>query len=247
MRRGLWAIAIRSVATILVVLASLGAAPRDLNEAGKAAYARGDYAAAERLFSQAIAQAPDDPLLHYHRAVALTRLERWREAARAHPTVLRLGAPPALAAAARDGLRAIEPLLQAPAPRPRAVAEEAIPLRRSRVGWLAEAVVNGSQTAWFLVDTGAGVTVISPRLARNLGLRPAGEARTIELQTLSGSTRGELVGIASLRVGDVEAANVSAVVHETPGEVEGILGNTFLARYVVTLDPARSILTLRPR
>ena len=239
------------------MLASVGAAALDLNEAGKAAYARGDYAAAERLFSQAITQAPDDSLLHYHRAVALTRLERWREAAREHQTVLRLGAPPALAAAAREALRAIEPLLLAPpprprpiepsAPRPRAIAEDAIPLRRSRVGWLAEAVVNGSQTAWFLVDTGAGVTVISPRLARNLGILNAGDARMIELQTLSGSTRGELVGIASLRVGDVEAANVPAVVHETPGEVEGILGNTFLARYVVTLDPARSILTLRPR
>ncbi len=64
----------------LVFAVTTGAAGSDLNEAGRAAYARGDYAAAERLFTQALAQAPDEPLLHYHRGVALMRLSRWQEA-----------------------------------------------------------------------------------------------------------------------------------------------------------------------
>ena len=115
------------------------------------------------------------------------------------------------------------------------------------MGWLAEVVVNDGQPAWFLVDTGASVTVISPRLARALAIPPAPEGAVVELRTLSGSTRGTLVSIGSLRVGDMEAARVPAVVHDTPGELEGILGNTFLARFVVTLDPARGVLTLRPR
>lgn len=72
----------------LLPLTTLTAA--DLNEAGKAAYARGDFAEAERLFAQAIANAPDNALPHYHRAVALTRLSRWREAAEAYQTTLRL-------------------------------------------------------------------------------------------------------------------------------------------------------------
>jgi hypothetical protein len=29
--------------------------------------------------------------------------------------------------------------------------------------------------------------------------------------------------------------------------MQGILGNTFLARYATTVDPTRGILTLRPR
>jgi len=236
-----------AVGTVLAMLASLGAAPRDLNEAGAAAYARGDFAAAERLFGQAIAQAPDDPLLHYQRAVALTRLERWREAAREHEAVLKLGPSASLAGASREALRALAPLLREAPPRRRTAAEDSIPLKRSRVGWLAEVMLNDSQSAWFLVDTGASVTVISPRLARVLSIPPAAEGAVVELRTLSGSTRGAVVSIASLRVGDIEAARVVAVVHETPGEIEGILGNTFLARYVVTLDPARGVLTLRPR
>ena len=36
----------------------------ELNDAGKAAYGRGDFAAAERLFNQAITEAPNEPLLH---------------------------------------------------------------------------------------------------------------------------------------------------------------------------------------
>ncbi len=231
----------------LVMLTGIGAAPSDLNAAGAAAYARGDFAAAERLFGQAIAQAPDDPLLHYQRAVALIRLERWREAAREHEAVLRLGPSTALAGASREALRGLAPVLREAPPKRRTVGDDAIPLRRSRMGWLAEVMLNDSQPAWFLVDTGASVTVISPRLARALAIPPVAEGAVVELRTLSGSTRGAVVSIASLRVGDVEAARVPAVVHETPGEFEGILGNTFLARYVVTLDPTRGVLTLRPR
>src|SRR5258708_29353953 len=43
---------------------------------------KGDFATAERLFSQALVQAPDEPLLHYHRGIALMRQSRWREADR---------------------------------------------------------------------------------------------------------------------------------------------------------------------
>ena len=56
-------VAIGGLAVVLVLLATVGATVSDLNEAGKAAYSLGDYVAAERLFSEASAQAPEDPLL----------------------------------------------------------------------------------------------------------------------------------------------------------------------------------------
>lgn len=52
----------------LILLGSIAATVSDLNEAGKAASARGDYDSAERLFSRALAQAPDEPLLHSTRS-----------------------------------------------------------------------------------------------------------------------------------------------------------------------------------
>src|SRR5918996_52979 len=113
------------------LIALVGAGWPQLNEAGKAAYARAQYAEAERLFRQAIAAAPDEPELHYHRAVALTHLHRWAEAAAAYEQALALRPPASLAAAVRQGLRSVEPMT-----RPRVAAtpepEAATPVRPRR-------------------------------------------------------------------------------------------------------------------
>ena len=69
------------------------------------------------LEDQALVQAPDEPLLHYHRGITLMRLSRWREASAAFQTVLRLNPPPEVAAAAREGLQSLGPLMRMPAAR----------------------------------------------------------------------------------------------------------------------------------
>jgi clan AA aspartic protease (TIGR02281 family) len=219
----------------------------DLNEAGKAAYSRGDFAAAERLFNQAIAEAPEEPLLHYHRGITLMRLSRWAEAAAALQSALRLDPPADVAAAARAGLRTLDPLLNRPAPRAARSDETTVTLQRLGGNWLARVRLNDSRTARFLVDTGASTCVISPTLAAALDIRPDRQAKPVPLQTISGLTQGQPVKIPSLRVGDVEAEDVIAVVHPLGSSMDGILGNTFLARFTVTLDPARGVLRLVPK
>ncbi len=219
----------------------------DLNEAGKEAYERGDYAQAERLFRQAIAQAPSHPLLHYHRGVALSRLERWEEAARSYEAALRLNPPAPLATSIRGALRSVAPFLASSRPSRPAPADLSVPLERTAGGWLADVVVNDRRTARFLVDTGASICVVGLDLARELGIEPRPGARTIQLETLSGRTSGSLVTVASLRVGEVEGQGVAAVIHDTGPRMDGILGNTFLGRFTVILDPERAVLILRPR
>ena len=235
------------VLAMLLGVAAGSAAAVDLNEMGKAAYAKGDYATAEHLFSQALRDAPQDPLLHYHRAVALTKLGRWREAASAYQTVLRLRSTGEVAAAARQGLQALGPVTREPA---RAVSETTeVPIRPHRAGvWTVEVMVNDARKARFLIDTGAAPCILSRGLARELGIRLTADTEWVELQGL-GRARGPVVNVASLRVGEIEAENVVAVILDVPGldGFEGILGNTFLARYAVTVDPSRSILALRPR
>jgi clan AA aspartic protease (TIGR02281 family) len=231
----------------LVFATSAGATVSDLNDAGKAAYSRGDYAAAERLFNQAVAEAPQDPLLHYHRGVTLMRLSRWREASAAFEAVLRLNPPADLAATAHQGIRSLAPLLRNPAPRNARGEETLVALHRARGNWIAEVRLNDSRTARFVVDTGASLCVVSPELAADLGVRPGPRAEMVPMQVVGGVTAGPRVTLASVRVGDAEVENVAAVIHSIGPGIDGLLGNTFLGRFTVTLDPDRGVLVLRPR
>lgn len=237
----------RSLLLLPFLLVSLlGAAPSDLNEAGKNAYQRGDFAEAERLFTQGLARTPNDPLLHYHRGAALTRLGRIREATAAYETALRLDPSPAVAAAARSGLRAIG-ALGAPS-RPRRHADETvIALTRGPGGWLTEVVVNGAWTGRLLLDTGAGVTIVSHAVARAAGITFDPDTPMGEVQGIAGRTRGPIVTLSSLQIGDIEARGVRAVVLDLPEGLNGLLGNSFLARYTFTLDPREGALRLQPR
>jgi len=238
----------RARARLLVLLplaALLGAGPGDLNEAGKAAYQRGEYAEAERLFSQALARTPSDPLLHYHRGAALTKLGRLQEATVAYETALRLNPPPAVATAAREGLRAIG-ALGAP-PRPRRPEETTIALTRVPGGWLTEVMINGAWTGPLLLDTGASVTLISPAVARAAGLTIGPDTPVADVQGIAGRARGAVVTLDSLQVGEVEARGVRAVVADLPAGLNGLLGNSFLGRYTFTLDAREGALRLQPR
>jgi clan AA aspartic protease (TIGR02281 family) len=231
----------------LVFLSTTGATVSDLNEAGKGAYARGDYATAERLFAQALAQAPDEPLLHYHRAVALMRLARWQEASTAFETALRLNPPADVAAAAKEGIRSVAPFVRAPRVKPHTDDDVSIPLRRVGGGWMASVRLNDLHTVEFLVDTGASSCVISPEVATALGIEPGPRAESVTIQVVGGRTTGPIVKLTSVRVGDAEAEDVAAVIHPISPGIDGLLGNSFLGRFTVTLDPQRGLLHLRPR
>ncbi len=89
--------------------------------------------------------------------------------------------------------------------------------------------------------------MISPGLATALDIHPDRQAQPVPLETISGLTRGHLVTIPSLRVGDVEAQGVIAVVHPLGPSMDGILGNTFLSRFTMTLDSERGVLRLSSR
>lgn len=232
---------------LLGFVCATGTAGAELNDAGKAAYERGDYTTAERLFRQAATQVPHDPLLHYHRGVALMRLSRWREAAAAFETVLRLNPAPDLAATTQEGIRSLAPLLREPAPRSARTEEILVTLHRARGNWLADVRVNDSRTARFVVDTGASACVLSPELATALGIHPGAGAETVPMQVVGGVTGGRRVTIASVRVGDAEVENVDAVIHSIGPDIDGLLGNTFLGRFTVTLDPDKRVLILRSR
>jgi len=129
----------------------------------------------------------------------------------------------------------------------RGVAGEAtVSLEAARGVWIAQVVLNGSPPARFLVDTGASVTLVSPGLARRVGIEPAPNVAGTALQTVTGHTVGAAGTIRSVRVGSIEARDVPVVIHDPGLDVDGILGNTFLGRFTVTFDTDLRLLHLRP-
>jgi aspartyl protease family protein len=93
--------------------------------------------------------------------------------------------------------------------------------------------INGKSIE-FMVDTGASSVVISQADADRLGidyqLAPLGMA-----ETANGRAPFKLVMLNSVRVGDVEVANVEAAV--IPTSMRGaLLGNSFLQRFQMKRD-----------
>jgi membrane-associated protease RseP (regulator of RpoE activity) len=112
--------------------------------------------------------------------------------------------------------------------------------------------LNGKGPYRVVFDTGAPVTVLNNRIARDSGLVPKDRPKP---QGLLGMLTPTQVRIKSLEVGQLKAADVPAVVmdhptvdamHQAFGEIEGIVGFPFFARYRMTLDYQAKQLTFVP-
>jgi len=94
----------------------------------------------------------------------------------------------------------------------------------------AEALINGEKLN-VLVDTGATGVAISQQIADKLQLKSINAIRT---NTANGDSVGYMVRLDSVKVGGVEAKNVSAMI--APGlDGDVLLGMSFLGRMDVRL------------
>ncbi len=116
----------------------------------------------------------------------------------------------------------------------------AIPVVRVRV--------EGSEPRPFLVDTGAGATVLGRRLAEELGLTSRG---VLEARGAGGSESASFVEVRSLRLPGVEITNqtlvtvsLDQVAAATSFPLDGVLGYDFLSRFAVEIDYAAERLRL---
>lgn len=103
--------------------------------------------------------------------------------------------------------------------------------------------INGSAVT-FMVDTGASVVSISQADADRLGL-PYKDAPSGFANTANGRVPVRSIVLNALRVGEVELANIEAIV--IPSQMQHILlGNSFLNRFQMRRDDQTMRLTLRP-
>ena len=107
---------------------------------------------------------------------------------------------------------------------------------------------SGSSTAaaYLVLDTGAGQTMVSKRIAGELRLRSiASQAHA----GIGGSMVADAAVVDAIRVGSVGLRNMPITIHDLPSTFgsEGLLGFDFLGRFQMSIDSDKQVLVLTPR
>lgn len=107
--------------------------------------------------------------------------------------------------------------------------------------YLVHGSING-QSVQFLVDTGATTVAMNEAEARRLGLQYRIDGQEGQVVTASGIAKSWRVTLDSVKVGEIEVPNVSAVVVQGGYPVQVLLGMTYLNH--VKLQEQNSVLML---
>lgn len=105
--------------------------------------------------------------------------------------------------------------------------ETRVPIAPDGHYWL-RAQINGHEAA-FMVDTGATLTAISPDTAQMAGLEPRTGAVPVRLQTANGVVAADLTTVDTLRVGNITAQGLDAVIAPSFGRTN-VIGMNLLSR-----------------
>lgn len=105
---------------------------------------------------------------------------------------------------------------------------------------------NDSVTGNLVLDTGAGQTMISKRIANDLRLYSTGAGTRIGV---GGAVSVSTANIDAIRVGDADVKNMRVSIHDLPFDAfeEGLLGMDFLGHFQMSLDIEKRVLILAPR
>ncbi len=196
---------------------------------------------ARALLRRAVRQAPADPRRHSLLAEAHYRADRFPAAARE------------LRAAGRETkARMLEDFGDR---RPRRIEGDSteVPFLQTDPLPVIEASVNGSAPVKLIIDTGGAELILDPRFADSVGVRRFGQETGLYAGDRTASFergRADSVRIGRLVVRDVpvDVQSTRQYAAAARGErIDGIVGTTFLSRFLATLDFPRGRLVLRAR
>ena len=132
-----------------------------------------------------------------------------------------------------------------------AVRPVAVPFELLKTGHMAVMIkLNGKGPYRVIFDTGAPMSIINNKVAKEAGLLENTKKPLFSLFGSMGQTN-----VKSLEVGDLKAENIGVIVMDHPtvtaisdalGPIEGIVGFPFFARYKMTLDYQKKELTFVP-
>jgi hypothetical protein len=116
---------------------------------------------------------------------------------------------------------------------------------------LVSVTLNRTHGATLLIDTGATGTLLTPGVAKRLGISPPADGRRRTILLLGGQQETvPVVQLSSLHIGDATVTDLEVGIYPIAPSVpiiDGILGNDFLGRFEMTIDHATRQLRLEPR
>jgi clan AA aspartic protease (TIGR02281 family) len=147
----------------------------------------------------------------------------------------------------RPGLKVYQPSGTSPssAPRDTPAAEPGVTAAPSPKpgGVVVDAVLNRRLTVPLRLDTGAELTVLTKQVAHALGITALDHLPTHSFSTAGGMVNFPITSLRSLRVGSTEARDVNVAI-DTEGRLPvGLLGQSFLRRFKMTVDYERGHVT----
>jgi len=122
-----------------------------------------------------------------------------------------------------------------------------VPHERTNGHMILNVRINDSVEGRFLLDTGASYVTLSEEMAKRLNLNLSTPI-SIPLTIADGSMiEGKPVILNSMRVGDVQANRIPAIILPSPPSkgIDGLLGMSFLREFVINLDPANKKLVFK--
>lgn len=99
-----------------------------------------------------------------------------------------------------------------------------------------------SQSARFLVDTGATTVAMSAVDAKKMGIQYRLDGEPAQVSTASGIARAWRIKLRSVKLGQLEQKNIEAMVIDGQYPEEILLGMTFLERLKVTKEAGKMTL-----
>jgi predicted aspartyl protease len=112
---------------------------------------------------------------------------------------------------------------------------------------MVTARVNGSGSVQLMLDTGASVTVINPRVLAGLGIGVRDSLRG-SVKGATGSADVLFGPVQSIEVGTARSGPLRVAAHDIEfGVGDGLLGRDFLDQFTVNIDSTAGVVTLSPR
>lgn len=108
------------------------------------------------------------------------------------------------------------------------------------------ALINQKTMGTFIVDTGASFTVITPRMAQQLGVQIKPDTPRLSIMTANGVVKAPMVTVDHIAIGGVEVTNLPVVIQDLGNDtlLSGLLGMSFFKNMDLTIKQNKLILSI---